>query len=86
MCHLTVTFLCMVSNFKICSLSKQLSNIQDSIINYSHHAVHYIPRTYASYNWKFVPFHHLHSHLLSHSLPLTTTSLFSVSMRELIIS
>ena len=27
-----------------------------SIINYSHHAIHYIPMTYFFYNWKPVPF------------------------------
>lgn len=31
-----------------------------SIVNYSHHAFCYIIRTYLSYNWKFVPFDHLH--------------------------
>ena len=31
-----------------------------SIVNYSQHAVHYIPRTYSSYNWKSVPFDHCH--------------------------
>ena len=30
-----------------------------SIVNNSHHAVQYIPRTYLSYNWKFTPFGHL---------------------------
>ena len=25
--------------------------------NYSHHTVHYISRTYLSYNWKFEPFY-----------------------------
>ena len=29
------------------------------IVNYSHHVVHYILRTYLSYNWKFVPFDYL---------------------------
>lgn len=27
--------------------------------NYSHHTVHYVPRIYVSYSWKFVPFEHL---------------------------
>ena len=35
--------------------------MQYSVVNYSHHAVHYTPRTYLSYNWKFVPFEHLQS-------------------------
>lgn len=30
--------------------------MQYRIINYSHHAVHYIPMTYSFYNWKFAPF------------------------------
>ena len=30
------------------------------IVNYSHHIVHCIPRTYLPYNWKFVPFDHLY--------------------------
>ena len=29
-------------------------------INYIYPVVHYIPCTYLSYNWKFVPFDHLH--------------------------
>ena len=36
--------------------SQQISNIQNRSINYSHHSVHYIFRTYSSDNWKFVPF------------------------------
>lgn len=37
-----------------------LSNFQIYIVvNYSHHTVDYIPRTYLSYyNWKFVTFDH----------------------------
>ena len=27
-------------------------------VNYIDHVVHYIPGTYLSYNWKFVPFDH----------------------------
>ena len=37
-------------------LSQQISIIQQSIINYSHHAIHQILRTYSSYISKFVPF------------------------------
>ena len=33
-------------------------------LNFSHHVAHFISRTYLSYNWKFVPFEHLHSFLL----------------------
>ena len=40
--------------------SYHLSNKQHSIVNCSHHVVHYIPRTYLSYNLKVVPFEHLH--------------------------
>ena len=29
--------------------------MQYSIINYSHHAIHYISMTYVFYNWNFVP-------------------------------
>ena len=43
--------------FKICCLSNfQIHNI----INHYHHAVDYIPRTYLSYNWKWVPFDCFH--------------------------
>ena len=43
-------------------------------------------RTYLLYNWKFVSFDHLHlfisfSHIFSFPQPLTTTNLFSVSMK-----
>ena len=34
--------------------------MQHNIIDYSHHAVHYIPVTYLFYNWKFVPLETLH--------------------------
>ena len=33
--------------------------MQYSIIDCSHHDVHYIPMTYLFYNWKFVPFDRL---------------------------
>ena len=46
-------------------------NTQYSIINYSHHAVHCISRTYLSY--EFVPFDHLHSFPLSLTPSLATT-------------
>lgn len=51
-------------------LSSVLSNFQIyNIVNCSHHAVPYILRTYSSYNWKFIPFDHLHpSSPFSHSL------------------
>ena len=39
-----------------------LSNCQIyNIVNYSYRAMHYIPRNYLPYNWKFVPFDSLHS-------------------------
>ena len=34
--------------------SYQFSNLQHSIVNQNHHAVHYIPRTHSSYNQKFL--------------------------------
>lgn len=34
---------------------------QHSVINYSHHAVRYIPRTRLFYKWKFVTFDPPHS-------------------------
>ena len=40
--------------FKIYSL--RLSNMQNNIANYDHHAVHYIPMTYLFYNGRFVSF------------------------------
>ena len=36
--------------------SLQISNIQNRSINYSHHSVYYIFRTYSLDTWKFVPF------------------------------
>ena len=38
----------------------QLSHITCSSVNYTYHVIHCIPSTYLSYNWKFVPFDHLH--------------------------
>ena len=38
-----------------------LSNFQvhNSIVNYSHHAVHYVLRTFETFSWKYVHFDHL---------------------------
>lgn len=35
-------------------------NIPYNSVNYIHHVIRYIPCTYLSYNWKFVPFDRLH--------------------------
>ena len=40
---------------KICSFSNFHVYSTVHIINFSHHAVRYIPRTYLFYSWKFVP-------------------------------
>ena len=40
---------------------KTLLYMQNSIINYSHHAVHYILMTYLFCNWQFLHFDLLHS-------------------------
>ena len=39
--------------------SQQLPYITNNSVNYIYHVVHYIPSTYLSYNWKFVPFDYL---------------------------
>ena len=39
--------------------SHQLSNVQ-----YSHHAVRYIPKTYLTYNWKFGPQPEISTHMV----------------------
>ena len=41
-------------------LSWQLLNMQHSVINDSHHAAPYIPRTYLFHNWNLVLFDPLH--------------------------
>ena len=50
-------------------------------MNYIDHVVHYVPSTYLSYDWKFVPFDHLHS-VPPPPTPqlLETTNLISSSM------
>ena len=65
----------MMRTFKTYSFSS--SQAQHSSTTYSHHAVHYIPRTYLFYNWRFVsvnpvhPFHtHTHPSLLQLICPL----------------
>ena len=40
--------------------SQHLLYITYSSVNYIYPVVHYIPSTYFSYNWKFVPFDCLH--------------------------
>ena len=37
-------------------LSQELSNMQSSVIKYSHPTVHYIPMTDLFYDWSFEPF------------------------------
>ena len=37
-----------------------------SSVNYINHIIYHISSTYLSYNWKFVPFDHLHSNFPSH--------------------
>ena len=54
--HDTKYFFLVKITFKMDFLSNSLIY---NIINYSHHAVHYIPRTCLFYNWKFVPFDYL---------------------------
>lgn len=46
--------------------SQQLSNVQYSILNHSHHAVCLYPHDLSVYNWKCVPFDSLHLFLLPH--------------------
>ena len=43
--------------------------MQYSIVTYSHHAIHYVPRTYLFYNWEFVRFDHFHPFCPSPQLP-----------------
>ena len=43
--------------------------MQYSIVNYSHHVIHYVPRTYLFYNWEFVHFDHFHLFCPSPNLP-----------------
>ena len=56
-------------------------NIYESSVNYVYHVIHYIPSTYLSYNWKFVPFDCLHP-IFPLSTPhfLVTTNLISISI------
>ena len=49
----------------------------NNIINYSHHAMPFIPIAYLFCNWKFVPFDPF-NHLAHPTPPLAITSLFSV--------
>lgn len=37
-------------------LSQELSNMQSSVIKYSHPTVHYIPMADLFYDWSFEPF------------------------------
>ena len=46
-------FFCVVETFKTISLYN--FQVHNSIINYNHHAVHQIHKSYSSCNWKFVP-------------------------------
>ena len=71
------TFLGMrVKMLKIYSLSK--FQVYNKVLLTSHHAIHYIPRTYSSYNWQFAP---SGQHLPIPASPqlLATTTLLSFS-------
>ena len=50
-------FMCLVETQP--DLSQQISRIEYRIINYCHHAVYQIIRTYSFYICKFVPFKHV---------------------------
>ena len=52
-----------------------------SSINYSHHAVNYIPMTYLFYNWKSVPFDLLHPFLTPPTLRLWQPPICSLYVR-----
>ena len=54
--------------------SQQLSYIRYNSINYIYHVVHYTRSTYLCYNWKFVPFDHLHP------TPASGTTIWSLSV------
>ena len=63
---------------------KKKKDKMKGLINSSHHAIHYIPKTYLFYSWKFVPFNPLY---LFHPPPsLTTDDLFSLSMSLVFVS
>ena len=55
--------------------------IYNSIVNYSHHAVRYLSKTYLFYNWKFMPFdpytHFAHSPQTISSNHQTLSCIFS---------
>ena len=79
-----MTYVCceMITTFKIKLFSlwwellgfTMLATFQYNILQYNHsyHVIHYIPSTYLSYNWEFIPFDHLYSVPL-----LVTTNLTS---------
>ena len=72
-----------IKNVKKDLFCLQFSNMQYTIVNCSYHVIHYFPRTYLFFNWKFLPFDSPHSfHIFpAHpaSPPPTATNLFSVS-------
>ena len=63
--------------------------MQYGIINYSHHAVHYMPGIYLFYSWKFVPFDNLHlfptTPSSNHQFPLSIYELLFVVVFCLLI-
>ena len=59
-------------------------HIQHTSVNYVSHVVHFIPSTYLSYNWKFVPFDSLHPITPPPTLPLVIAFLISFSMSLLL--
>ena len=63
--------------------AQQLSHKMNSSANYIHHVVHYIPSTYLSCNWKFLPLEYTFIQFPSpQALSLVTINLnsFSVSL------
>ena len=58
--HCVWVCICMARTFKIYYLSNFC--IQYNIVNYNHHTVYYIHRTYVFYDQKFVLFDHINPH------------------------
>lgn len=75
--HCVWVCICMVRTFKIYYLSN--FHIQYNIVNYNHHTLYYIHRTYVFYDQKFVFFGHINPHTLPPYPVITNLLLVSMS-------
>ena len=65
-------------------LLSYISHVTQGSVNYIYLVVHYIPCTYLSSKWKFIPFDYLHPTLPTSTQSLVTANMISSSMKSFV--